>query len=69
MKAPGLVGFHAVQLDGLNTMKNLIQPGGALACLSAGEVCFAANIALHEDGGQQQQGGTDQGSQGPAHVD
>ena len=41
-EAVGLIGFHAVQLDGLNAVEDFVQPGCAQAGLFAGQFGLAA---------------------------
>ena len=50
-------------------MKNLVQSGGTLARLGARLVCQSADKPLNHDGGQDQQGRANQGSQRPSDVD
>ena len=47
LKPVGLIGFHAVQLHGLNAMKNLVQPRCTLAGVVAHGCGLAPDIALH----------------------
>ena len=65
----GLAVLDPVQAHGADAVQHLVDAGGAVGCVLPRGARLAPHIALHPDGGQDQQGRADQCGDGPFRVD